>query len=76
MSPTLQDLGIDRLSVDDRIVLAQAIWDSIEPQIEQHLLREPQRQELADRLVAHDADPSDVVPWERIRTEANTRWAK
>ena len=29
MPPTLQELGIDRLSVEDRIALATAIWDSI-----------------------------------------------
>jgi len=29
MSPTLQSLGIDRLSVAERIELAEAIWDSV-----------------------------------------------
>ena len=27
--PTLSELGIDRLSVEDRIALAQEIWDNI-----------------------------------------------
>jgi hypothetical protein len=29
MAPTLEALGIDRMSVADRIDLATAIWDSI-----------------------------------------------
>ena len=29
MSPTLESLGIDRLSVAERIELAEAIWDSV-----------------------------------------------
>ncbi len=29
MPPTLQELGIDRLSVADRLALAEAIWDSV-----------------------------------------------
>ena len=31
MAPTLESLGIDRLSVVERVTLVQAIWDSIAP---------------------------------------------
>ncbi len=34
MSSTLQDLGIDRLSTDDRLALAEAIWESVAREIE------------------------------------------
>ena len=76
MPPTLQDLGIDRLSVDDRIILVQAIWDSIAPQYPPPLLDQSQQRELERRLEAHEADPSDVVPWEQIQSEAAARWKK
>ena len=53
MPPTLQALGIDRLDIEDRIALAQAIWDSIPSQPEPPLLTEPQRLELERRLADH-----------------------
>lgn len=62
MPATLQDLGIDQLSVDERIELVQAIWDSITPEPHPPLINEAQRRELDARLAAHAADPTDVVP--------------
>lgn len=74
MAPTLETLGIDRMSVEDRIALATAIWDSIAVEPHQPLLTEAQRQELARRLEDHAANPDDVVPWEQIKAEALARF--
>ena len=74
MPPTLEALGIDQLSIDDRIALAQAIWDSIPPHTSSPLLTEAQRHELERRLADHEANPDDVVPWEQIKAEALARW--
>ena len=74
MPPTLQTLGIDRMSVEDRIALALAIWDSIAAEPHPPLLTEAQRQELQRRLDDHQANPKDVVPWERIKAEALARF--
>jgi putative addiction module component (TIGR02574 family) len=76
MSPTLQTLGIDRLSVPERIALAQAIWDSIPVEAHQPLLTEAQRQELQRRIDDHEANPDDVVPWEQIKAEALARFRR
>jgi putative addiction module component (TIGR02574 family) len=73
MPPTLQALGIDRLSIEDRIALAMAIWDSIAAEPHRPLLTEAQRQELQRRLDDHQANPDDVVPWEQIKAEALAR---
>ena len=73
MPPTLEALGIDRLSVEDRIALALAIWDSIAAEPHPPLLTEAQRQELQRRLADHEANPDDVVPWERVEAEALAR---
>ena len=35
MAPTLQSLGIDKFSIEDRICLVQEIWDSIALEVEQ-----------------------------------------
>ena len=46
MSTTLQELGIDRLSAEDRLALAEAIWESVAEEMERAPLSEGQRQEL------------------------------
>ena len=76
MTPTLQALGIDRLSVEDRIALATAIWESIAAEPHPPLLTEAQRQELDRRLADHAANPTDVVPWEQVKAEALARFQR
>jgi putative addiction module component (TIGR02574 family) len=76
MAPTLQALGIDRISVEDRIALATAIWDSIAAEPHPPLLTEAQRLELERRLADHAANPDDVVTWEQIKAEALARFKR
>lgn len=73
MAPTLQELGIDRLSVEDRLALVEAIWDSIAREIERAPLREAQRRELERRLADSTARPDAVTPWEVIKARALER---
>ena len=75
MPPTLEALRIDRMSVEDRIALAQAIWDSIAAEPHAPMLTDAQRQELQRRLDDHAAHPDDVVPWEQIKAEALARFS-
>lgn len=67
MPPTLQELGIDRLSADDRLALAEAIWESVAREAEQATLSEAQRQELDRRLADSIARPDAVTPWEEVK---------
>lgn len=73
MSQALQTLGIDRLSVEDRMTLVQEIWDSIAAEVERSPLTEAQRQEVDRRLAAHRANPQAAIPWEQVETEALER---
>jgi putative addiction module component (TIGR02574 family) len=73
MPPTLQELGIDRMSIEDRIALAQAIWDSIAAETERVPLTEAQIAELRRRVADHEANPDDVIPWEQVKAEALAR---
>lgn len=65
MTPTIQDLGIDRLSAEQRLRLIGEIWDSIS--MEDTAIPESHREELDRRLAAADADPAAGRTWEEVR---------
>jgi putative addiction module component (TIGR02574 family) len=76
MPPTMQDLGIDRLSIEDRLALAQQLWQSVATDLEQQGLTPAQRAELERRLADADANPGSGIPWDVIRAEARARWQR
>jgi putative addiction module component (TIGR02574 family) len=57
---------VDSWSVDERLRLAEALWDRIAEAGETPQLTEAQQSELDRRLTALDANPGDVVPWEAV----------
>jgi putative addiction module component (TIGR02574 family) len=57
MSATLKALGIDKLSVAERILLVEEIWDSIAPEVIHLPLPESQRQDLQRRIAEYDVNP-------------------
>jgi putative addiction module component (TIGR02574 family) len=73
MSVSLKSLGIDRLSVEDRLALVEELWDSIADSSADLPLTEAQRAELERRLAEHEANPDDVVSWEDIKTSIGGR---
>lgn len=76
MGQALHALGIDSMSVEERIDLVKDIWDSVA--IEAGLLppSTAEKAELDCRLAEDDATPSDTVAWETIKAEAQTRWQR
>ena len=73
MTPTIQQLGLDRLSAEDRLSVAEAIWDSVVREVEAAPISEPQRRELERRLADSIARPDAVTPWEVIKARALAR---
>jgi putative addiction module component (TIGR02574 family) len=73
MSSTIQSLGIDRLSREQRIALVLEIWDTIAAEPAQPLLTGAQRRELQRRVTEDDANPDDVVPWEQVKAQTLAR---
>jgi putative addiction module component (TIGR02574 family) len=67
MSPTLKSLGIDQLSVAERILLVEEIWDSIADDANELPLTEAQRDELDRRLAAYDKNPRAGSPWDEVK---------
>ena len=66
MAPTLESLGIDKLSLDDRVELAHAILESVDREVENTPLTDAQVREVERRLAEHAADPGSAIPWEEI----------
>lgn len=58
---------ITALSVEDRIVLVQAIWDSIAAEQAYPDLTKSQKHELDRRIESHDSEPDNVLTWEEIK---------
>ena len=73
MSSIFKDLGIDLLSLDQRLDLIHEIWESISAEGGQDRISEARRNELETRLAEHIASPDDVVPWEQIKAEAERK---
>jgi putative addiction module component (TIGR02574 family) len=76
MAPTLQELGLDQLSPEDRLSVAEALWESVARELETAPLPETQRAELERRLSDSIARPEAVTPWEVIKARALARARK
>ncbi len=76
MGQALHALGIDNMSIEDRIDLVKDIWDSVA--IEAGLLppSTAEKAELDRRLAEDDANPDDTISWETIKAEAQARWQR
>ncbi len=73
MSVSLKSLGIDRLSVEERLALVEDLWDSIAGESGATSLTDAQRAELDRRLADHEANPNAVVAWEDVNASITIR---
>ena len=73
MRASLKSLGIDRLSVEERLALVEELWDSIAEDSTAVPVTDAQRAELDRRLAEHEARPDDVVPWEEVKATIAAR---
>ncbi|MFP4298562.1 MAG: addiction module protein [Spirulinaceae cyanobacterium] len=65
IAATLEE--IKTLSLEDRITLVQAIWDSIAAEQAYPPLTEAQKQELDSRIEAYHQNPDNVLTWDEIK---------
>ena len=56
---------IDSLSAAEKAELLDEVWESLEADAVS--LTDAQRAELDYRLTRHGHNPSDVVPWEKVK---------
>ena len=57
---------IKSLSVDERLMVVEAVWDSLTDDASSVPLPPEQRAELDRRLNAHEANPSNVLTWDQV----------
>jgi putative addiction module component (TIGR02574 family) len=77
MSVTLESLGLDRLTRDEKLELLGQLWDSIvaaEPP--GGLLTEAQREELRRRVADAQAHPDDYVEWNEAYARTTERLSR
>jgi putative addiction module component (TIGR02574 family) len=55
------------LSAAEKAELLDAVWESLESDAQS--LTEAQKAELDSRVARHEKNPSDVIPWEKVRSE-------
>lgn len=65
ITATLNEIAT--LSVEDRIRIVQAIWDSIAAEQVYPDLSDAQKQELDRRIADYDSNPDNVLTWEEIK---------
>jgi putative addiction module component (TIGR02574 family) len=76
MPVSIQSLGLDRLSVEERLTLIDQLWDSIEashaeaPPIQ---FTEAQRAEVERRLEKYRDDPAAGTPWDEVKARLQER---
>ena len=72
MEQRLTPSEIKKLSVAERILIVEEIWDSIAAEQESVQLTEAQKTELDGRIVSCDASPNEGKSWEEIKRRLET----
>ena len=67
MGAMMRDLGIDRLSVEERLQLLDEIWESLDAERGRPRLTEAQQSDLERRLIDYEADPGAGSPWAEVK---------
>jgi len=67
MHTTAKSLGIDRLSLAERILLVEEIWDSIAAEDEALDVPQSHKDERDRRLAAYRAGPHAGSSWEEVK---------
>lgn len=73
MSRSLQELGIDRMSIPERLELIGQIWDSITAADEELPIPDWHREEVDRRKAAADANPGGGRTWEEVQTRLSQK---
>ncbi len=71
ITATLREIAT--LSIEDRIDLVQAIWDSIAAEQAYPNLTEAQQKELDRRIADYETNSDNVLTWDEIKASIRKR---
>ena len=66
-------LVIEQLSLAERILVVEQIWDSIAAEQTSLPVTAAQREELDRRLAAHRESPADAASWEEVKARLRAK---
>jgi putative addiction module component (TIGR02574 family) len=66
-----QDFPYHELSIEERMLLVEDIWDSIAAEREAAPLTEAQHAELKRRQAVYEANPQDAISWQQVIDRIN-----
>ncbi len=75
MSTSILDTA-KSLPLAERIELVEALWESIIQDGYKPELTTAQAEELDRRLAAHEKNPDDVVAWETVKADLESKYGK
>ncbi|HEY2785264.1 MAG TPA: addiction module protein [Fimbriiglobus sp.] len=75
MPVTMQSLGIDQLTIEEKLSLVHEIWDDIVDHGPNPSLTDAQRTELRRRVAEDDTDPDAALPWEEVYSSIVRRYS-
>ena len=64
---------VETWSIEDRIKLAQELWNRLIDEGAAPNLVEDRKEELDRRLSDDEAKPDDVIPWSEVKAQALSR---
>lgn len=67
MGSKVQDLGIDRLPIEERLALVEEIWSTICAEPGAFVLTDAQRRELEQRRAEDDRGPEAAAAWDEVK---------
>lgn len=73
MNDRFKAMGIDQLSVSERLELIEEIWDSLPESVEAHDVPAWHLQEVARRYEHAKAHPGEGKPWAEVMKELEAR---
>lgn len=64
------------LPLPERLALLDALWESIVDEGYDPPVTSAQAEEIDQRLMAHEKDPEDVVDWEIIKRDIDSKFGR
>ena len=66
-------MGLDKLSVGERLELIELIWDSLPEKLEEADIPDWHLAELAKRRAEADTSPGNGKPWREVLNQLETK---